>query len=211
MQAFKKILYSNPLYGDPNAFYSEVIDDLYPQVEVEVFNVDKPFTSLNYPDSGGVTAYFSRNMTKDDLEVVKDFLKEQKIDILNTRVFKNYEGKFAITVGSISKEKTRKEVEFKGHKFDINYGEFAPYLEEVNYYLKKALNYVENDTQKQMIEKYIESNQTGDMEAHKDSQRHWVKDLGPVVETNLGWVETYIDPENCRAYWEGWVCIQDKE
>lgn len=62
-----------------------------------------------------------------------------------------------------------------------------------------------------MVEKYIESNSTGDMEAHKDSQRHWVKDLGPVVETNLGWVETYIDPENCRAYWEGWVCIQDKE
>lgn len=148
MQVFKKILYSNPMYGDPDAFYSEVIDDLYSQVEVEVFNVDKPFTSLNYPDSGGITSYFSRNMTKDDLKVVKDFLKEQKIDILNTRVFKNDEGKFALTVGSISKERTRKEVEFKGHKFDINYGEFAPYLEEVNYYLKKALNYVENDTQK---------------------------------------------------------------
>ena len=35
--------------------------------------------------------------------------------------------------------------------------------------------------------------------------------MGPVVETNMGWVETYIDPENSRAYWEGWVCIVDKE
>ena len=35
--------------------------------------------------------------------------------------------------------------------------------------------------------------------------------MEPVVETNMGWVETYIDPENSRAYWEGWVCIVDKE
>jgi len=27
----------------------------------------------------------------------------------------------------------------------------------------------------------------------------------------LGWVEYYIDPENCRAFWEGWVCIVDKQ
>lgn len=30
MGAFKKILFSNPLYGDPDAFYKEVIDELYP-------------------------------------------------------------------------------------------------------------------------------------------------------------------------------------
>lgn len=61
-----------------------------------------------------------------------------------------------------------------------------------------------------MIEKYIEHYQTGDIEAHKDSQRKWVKDLGPVVESNMGWIETYIDPEGSRAYFEGWVAIVDK-
>jgi len=29
-EAFKKILTSNPLYGDQDAFYREVIDELYP-------------------------------------------------------------------------------------------------------------------------------------------------------------------------------------
>lgn len=27
----------------------------------------------------------------------------------------------------------------------------------------------------------------------------------------MGWIESYIDPENTRAYWEGWVAIVDKE
>ena len=38
-----------------------------------------------------------------------------------------------------------------------------------------------------------------------------MKDLGPVVESNIGWVESYIDPENARAYYSGWVAIVDKE
>ena len=27
----------------------------------------------------------------------------------------------------------------------------------------------------------------------------------------MGWIETYIDPSNTRAYYEGWVAIVDKE
>lgn len=62
-----------------------------------------------------------------------------------------------------------------------------------------------------MIEKYIEHYNNGNVETHKDSQRAWIKDQGPVVESNMGWIETYVDPENIRAYFEGWVAIVDKE
>jgi dipeptidyl-peptidase-3 len=57
---------------------------------------------LNFPEEGGVTGYFSRNMTKSDLALVKEFLDSKKIDVLNTRAFKKGE-KYIITVGSISK------------------------------------------------------------------------------------------------------------
>jgi dipeptidyl-peptidase-3 len=148
-------------------------------------------------------------MVKADLDLVKEFLIDQNIDILNTRAFKE-DGKYIITVGSISKSASKSDIEFKGSKFDICYGEFAAYLEEANLYMKEALKYCANETQENMVKKYIEHFETGDIEAHKDSQRHWVKDLGPVVESNIGWVETYIDPEGSRAYFEGWVAIVDK-
>jgi len=87
---------------------------------------------------------------------------------LNTRAFKNGDKKFIITVGSISEEKSREE-KFKENTFEIKYGEFAPYLREVNENLKEALKYVANDTQKEMIEKYIEHYNSGDIEPHKES------------------------------------------
>ena len=77
--------------------------------------------------------------------------------------------------------------------------------------LEKAIPYAANDIQKRMLSAYIKHYQTGDIEDHKESQRLWVKDKGPVVETNLGHIETYLDPLQTRAYWEGMVAIVDKK
>jgi hypothetical protein len=49
---------------------------------------------------------------------------------LNTRAFKEGE-KFIITVGSIETKNTKRNIAFKGKTFDVEYGEFAPYLEGV--------------------------------------------------------------------------------
>lgn len=50
------------------------MDELYPQLEAEIFNYDKPYTQINFPNEGGVTGYFGRNFTTEDLKLVKDFL-----------------------------------------------------------------------------------------------------------------------------------------
>jgi len=77
--------------------------------------------------------------------------------------------------------------------------------------LRKAQNYATAGDQQNMVKSYVEHFQHGDVEKHKDSQMHWIKDCGPVIETNIGFIETYLDPLGCRAEFEGFVAVVDKE
>jgi len=205
---FRAIILSNPLYTVPGNMYRDYVDRLMPLIERELYVLEKPYTSLGFPEEGGVTGYFSPTMTSADLQLIRDFFTETKLSPLNTRAFKIGENHFDITVGSIQKKVESHE--FKNAKITIKYGEFGPFLEEVNYYLSKALDYAANDNQRDMLSLYIEHFKTGSIDTHKDSQRKWIRDKGPVVESNMGWIEVYIDPENIRAYFESWVAIVDK-
>ena len=134
-------------------------------------------------------------------------------------------------------------------------GDYAPFMARVVENLKKAVQYggcyapdlshsvlfwvpnihngfpfseptAANDTQVQMLNKYIESFTTGDNKAHQVSQAvpllkcidlepvpallqdgsvYWVQDKGPVVENYIGFIESYRDPLGVRGEWEGFV------
>jgi len=112
-ERFISILRSNPLHNDIKSDYREVLDELWPQVETEVFAYETPYKSISFPEHGGVTGYFSRNMTSEDLKLVKEFLMDQGISILNTRAFK-FEDRIVITVGSISSDGSKSGIDFKG-------------------------------------------------------------------------------------------------
>jgi dipeptidyl-peptidase-3 len=62
-----------------------------------------------------------------------------------------------------------------------------------------------------MLVYYLSHFNSGDMNEHKESQRWWIKDKGPAIETNLGFIETYLDPLKVRAEFEGFVSIVNKK
>ena len=92
--------------------YSEFVERLFPLISVEVFALEKPYTSLGFPEEGGVTGYFSPGMTAAELTLIREFFTETKLSPLNTRAFKKGDGNFVITVGSINKKKTEHSILF---------------------------------------------------------------------------------------------------
>lgn len=71
---------------------------------------------MGFPDEDQVTAYFSHNMKKADLALIKKFMDSRQLSLLNTRAFKvqeanpkkNLKTHYIISIGSIDTEKTQR-------------------------------------------------------------------------------------------------------
>jgi dipeptidyl-peptidase-3 len=90
-------------------------------------------------------------------------------------------------------------------------GDHRDQLARINAYLDKALEYVSTRPQYEMIRKIQDSFTTGNLATYKDSQRIWVNDKIPPVETVIGFIEPYRDPLGIRSEFEGIVGITDPE
>ena len=88
-------------------------------------------------------------------------------------------------------------------------GMYSAALEKVVYHLEKALEFAENDQQRLVIEKMIEFNKTGDLQAFNEYCIAWVKDLDSRVDFVNGFTETYADPLGITGTWESLVNFKD--
>ena len=88
-------------------------------------------------------------------------------------------------------------------------GLYGEALEHVVFWLREALQYVENDRQREVIEKLIAYNETGDLKLFNDYCIAWVKDLDSRIDFVNGFTETYDDPLGITGTWESMVNFKD--
>ena len=98
------------------------------------------------------------------------------------------------------------ETEERVYKVGGLYGEA---LEHVVYWLKEALKYAENDQQREVLNKLIAFNETGDLKLFNEYCIAWVKDLDSRVDFVNGFTETYSDPLGITGTWESMVNFKD--
>lgn len=181
---------------------------------------------LGYLDDGHVTTYYpnSKDISKSDISAVSEFLEMKGLLMENTRLRKNLDGNFDLLIASatttipaegsdISKE-TLFELDtgsLKGRRLNLIYGDHSREMAIIANYHRKAAEVTANENQKKMQLEYAKSFETGSLQAFKNAQRFWIRDKGPTVESNIGFIETYRDPHGIRGEWEGFVAMVNLE
>lgn len=175
---------------------------------------------LGYPEGGHMTTYYpdSNSITKEEITLIGSFLEKKGLLLENTRLRKTSTGDFQLLIASglespsstdwdVDANEWNLEDKLQGKKLTLVFGDHHKELAEIAESIKQAGLNADNDIQKKMHAEYQRSFATGSLEAFKESQRYWIQDKGPMVESDIGFVETYRDPHGVRGEWEGFVAM----
>lgn len=90
-------------------------------------------------------------------------------------------------------------------------GLYGEAIEKIIYWLHRAEEVAENDSQRQVIRLLIAFYQTGDLKLFDDYSIQWLKDTASRVDFVNGFIESYGDPLGLKASWESIVNFKDLE
>ncbi|XP_056383503.1 dipeptidyl peptidase 3 [Hyla sarda] len=201
----------------------EGMEALWKMVEDRLYSLEPREKQLGLGDHG-ISTYFSANCTMEDAELIQKFLDSKSLSAYNSRLFKTQDedgrAKYEVRLASVSKEGSAEaasdlsnllgQFEFEGHKIQVTRGDYSPLLLRVRENLEKAKANAANENQRKMLEEYGRSFQEGSIQAHKEGSKFWVQDKGPIVESYIGFIESYRDPFGSRGEFEGFVAVVNK-
>lgn len=195
-------------------------DTLRELIEIGIYSLEEKMAFLGYPADGYVSSYYSgEKVSSKDMSMLKDQVFG-KLNILpeNTRINKLSDNFFELLVASKSYHNTISDVYPEsqlhlenGITVQFKFGDHSREMGLITSYLEKAKDYAANETQSKMLDEYITHFVSGSSHAHKNSQKLWVKDLSPTIETNIGFIETYREPSGIIGEYESLVAIKNKE
>lgn len=196
-------------------------DQFYSATKGAVFSADKPgLLHLGYVEDGHMTTYYPETaaIANAEIDAISAWMEKKGLLPENTRLRKTGDGNFELLIASaISQVPSEggdigQETEFviddgalKGKTIKLTYGDYSKEMRAIAEYIKKAAENGDNPTQTDMHTAYAKSFETGSLLDFKNSQRFWIRDKGPMVECNIGFIETYRDPAGIRGEWEGFA------
>jgi dipeptidyl-peptidase-3 len=200
---------------------SKVALGYYEQFKDSIFaGDDVAKLHLGYPSAGHVSTYYpdSPTITEEEITGVSNFLESKGLLPENTRIRKTSDV-FEVLIASAldnpsSEQRDLKESEWTlddGKKVKLVFGDYSREMDLISHNIEQAKKYAANDNEVKMMDEYAKSFRTGSLEAFKESQRAWIMDKGPTVESDIGFIETYRDPHGIRGEWEGFVAMVNKE
>lgn len=173
-----------------------------------------------------MTTYYpdSPDITQSEIDDVSTWMEKKGLLPENTRLRKTQDGVYEILIASANTSvppeggDIGKDSEFivedgtlKGKTIKLVYGDYAAEMKNIASYISKAGENSDNETQASMHKAYAKSFRDGSLLTFKDSQRYWIRDKGPMVESNIGFIETYRDPAGIRGEWEGFAAMVNLE
>ena len=90
-------------------------------------------------------------------------------------------------------------------------GLYGTELNRICSHLENALEYAENEKQKDIIHLLLKFYQTGSLDIFDQYTIEWVAETDGEIDFVNGFTEVYGDPLGLKASWEGYVNILDKE
>ncbi len=90
-------------------------------------------------------------------------------------------------------------------------GKYGKVIEQIVFWLKKSVEFAENDLQKKYIETLIQYYITGDLALFDQYSIDWAKEVNGEVDFINGFIEVYGDPLGIKGSWESLVNYKDKE
>ena len=90
-------------------------------------------------------------------------------------------------------------------------GRYGNAISHIVYWLRKAAEVAENDSQRSVIDKLIEYYETGDLRLFDEYSIKWLQCLEGRVDFINGFIEVYGDPLGLKGSWESLVEYIDEE
>lgn len=159
------------------------IKRLWNLVAVPIFSLTDSNKSLGLKGEG-ITTYFSSNCTKDDADLVAEWMKSKKLEAYICRTFKtvdasgkaSYEIRLASVQTGDAQGITIPAEDYQGSSFRVTRGDYSELLKKVVDGLAEAEKFSANENQRNMLKQYVESFTKGSLDAHKEGSRYWIKD-----------------------------------